>query len=198
MKNFVQIGANVGNDYFYNFCVGQEKSNIYLIEPNGQIFDQLKKNYKSLMDVHNVLFFNNGIVTEETKSVDKLYLYNEDSGLASIINRKSYQHVSSVINFNPITFEEFCNNNNISDIELLFIDTEGFDYAILDSIDLNKINIKSIIFEKWPYEQDDIDDKVKTGQHYLDEVLKKYKEYSFTELFFPNDGMINFKLDKIH
>tara|TARA_B100001057_G_scaffold494043_1_gene589790 strand:+ start:1831 stop:2085 length:255 start_codon:yes stop_codon:yes gene_type:complete len=36
---------------------------------------------------------------------------------------------------------------NIAEIEYLFIDTEGYDYKIIKSIDLNKIKINKIKFE---------------------------------------------------
>jgi FkbM family methyltransferase len=195
MKNFVQIGSNIGNDYFYRFCKNEPRSNIYLIEPNIKIFELLKENYKSILDLHNILFFNNGIITEETNFLNKLYLYGEnDGGLSSLLNRKSWQHVSETIDFNPITFNDFCKETNLNHIDLLFIDTEGFDYTILNSIDLNVIDIKTIIFEKWPYDNDDLNNNIKTGPSYLNEVLKKYKNYSLSSL--NVDGMESFKLEK--
>ena len=48
-----------------------------------------------------------------------------------------------------ITFDDICKNHNITNIEYLQIDTEGFDSEIIKIIDLNKYKINKIRFEKW-------------------------------------------------
>lgn len=49
-----------------------------------------------------------------------------------------------------ITFYDLLQKNNYREIDLLHIDTEGFDYKILRSIDFSKYNIRVVIFEgKW-------------------------------------------------
>ena len=51
-----------------------------------------------------------------------------------------------------ITFDEICKNHNITEIEYLQIDTEGFDSEIIKMIDLSKYKIKQIRFEKWGFD----------------------------------------------
>ena len=46
-----------------------------------------------------------------------------------------------------IRFEDLVNKYSISSVEKLLIDVEGSEYRILKDIDLNKVNIKKIIFE---------------------------------------------------
>ena len=46
-----------------------------------------------------------------------------------------------------IRFEDLVNKYSISSVEKLLIDVEGSEYLILKDIDLNKVNIKKIIFE---------------------------------------------------
>ena len=50
-----------------------------------------------------------------------------------------------------ITFDEICRIHNITEIDYLQIDTEGFDSEIIKMIDLSKVKIKKIRFEKWGF-----------------------------------------------
>jgi hypothetical protein len=55
------------------------------------------------------------------------------------------------ISAESITFQDLIDDFNIIHINYLQIDTEGFDYEIINSIDFNKVNIDIIRFEKWPF-----------------------------------------------
>jgi FkbM family methyltransferase len=201
MKTFIQIGSNVGNDYFQNICNNlKEKSKIYLFEPNPNLIEQLASNYKNISDIHEVHILNKAILTENTKNSDALYCYSsasgEDvvSGLSSFLNRNSHQKiVSKIENIQGIVFNEFVENEKIKNIELLAIDTEGFDYEILCSIDLKKVEIEEILFEKWLFDEDDLDKTIRTGPKFLQEVLERYSGYSLSEY---NDGDINYRLKR--
>ena len=46
-----------------------------------------------------------------------------------------------------IVFNDLVEKYNISEIEYLFIDTEGYDYQIIKSIDFNKTKINKVKFE---------------------------------------------------
>ena len=46
-----------------------------------------------------------------------------------------------------LSFKDFIKANSIESIDLLLIDTEGYDYQILMSIDFNKFKPKIIRFE---------------------------------------------------
>jgi FkbM family methyltransferase len=200
MKNYIQIGSNVGADHFFSMCLNlDEPSNIYLIEPNSDLILKLIKNYETVKQKHNVHIFNIGIVTEGTKDVNTLYFYENDnvfqSGMSSILKRKSHQQIIGKTNFIPELFSSFCQKNKILNIELLSIDTEGFDYEILNSIDPTLIDIKKIYFEYWPFENDDIEQKVNTGNSFLKIVMNKYKNYILTDTFL--DGQKSYFLEKI-
>ena len=53
-----------------------------------------------------------------------------------------------------ITFDKICSNHNITNIDYLQIDTEGFDSEIIKMIDLSKYKINNIRFEKWGFPTD--------------------------------------------
>lgn len=195
MKTYMQIGANIGTDDFYNVCNQESnKCNIYLIEANSKLIPTLKKNYESLTSRHAIHFHECGIVPDKIKNCNKLYLYDNNMDLSSVINRNSFQQISEIINFIPITFNDFCITNNITEIDYLSIDTEGLDYEILLSIDLNSINIKKIVFEKWSYVNDDLDGKVQTGNILIAAIIEKFKNYNLNELII--DNMSSFSLTK--
>ena len=106
-----------------------------------------------------------------------MYMYPE-SGHCSLINRKTHPIKPTTKKIITTTFNSLCEQLSITNIELLFIDTEGVDYEILNSIDLSKIDINNIIFEYWPHENDDLNSQYRTGDKFLyDVVVPKYKNY---------------------
>ena len=52
-----------------------------------------------------------------------------------------------------IKFSTLCKLYNITKIDYLQIDTEGYDSEIISSIDLNSIDVKIIRYEKWPFDE---------------------------------------------
>jgi len=195
MKNYIQIGANVGNDNFQSMVSGiSEKIRIILVEPNIELLETLKSNYNNISNFHDVVICPCAISLVN----EKLPIYSCGiSVLSSLINRKSFP-LDSVINIDAITFDKLCEEYSITEIEYLEIDTEGLDYEIVNSINTSKIDIKTIVFEKWHYENDDINENYRTGVNFLDETIKpKFQNYSWESVFYF-DGMENYKLTKIN
>lgn len=183
MKIYIQIGANIGTDEFFELCKNEtDKCTIHLIEPNVTLMPKLKNNYTNLLSKHDIYFHEFGIVPDKIKNCNKLYLYDNNMDLSSVINRNSLKKISGTIDFIPITFNEFCFVNNIKEIDYLSIDTEGLDYEILLSIDIDAINIKRIVFEKWHYVNDDLDEKVQTGNSIFHLIKEKFKTYLLNEI----------------
>lgn len=157
-KVFVQIGTNDGNDEFNLIVKNSLPSKIILVEPNSELNTDILNRYQG---VDNVFIENIAITTE--------------SGLARLVYPQSwigatttneygiqYAHqgftlISSIYEgqdvvelFAPsITFNDLCTKYNITDIRYLQIDTEGYDYNIIKSIDFDKINIDVIKYEMW-------------------------------------------------
>lgn len=50
-------------------------------------------------------------------------------------------------NVNVTTFDELCRKNNVQQVDLIHIDTEGHDFEILKSIDLGRYRPKVVIYE---------------------------------------------------
>lgn len=74
MKNYIQIGANIGNDDFQKIIENlKEMSTVILIEPNLILLEQLSNNYKHLKDKHNIGFKNS------ITSRNRIRFYKKDS-----------------------------------------------------------------------------------------------------------------------
>jgi FkbM family methyltransferase len=179
MKTYIQIGTNNGDDDFFKLVSDlTEKTNIILIEPQSDLIPIIESNYKGLMDKHNITILNNGVVHDKT--INSLYKYDETTNgvLSSVIHRKSYDSVVDSINFEPITISEICEKYKIDKIDLLFIDTEGYDYTIINSLDLDKLNITEIICEIWPYDIDSNDIIVTGPTYFNDVIIPKLNDYT--------------------
>ena len=78
------------------------------------------------------------------------------------------------ISIEAIRFKDLVDKYNINQIDKLLVDVEGSEFAILNDIDLNSINIKKIIFEYKHF------DGYQTTGKKLVEILKKLKENGYT------------------
>jgi FkbM family methyltransferase len=160
---FLQIGANDGvtRDHLHKLILIHKEWTGIFIEPLKHIFAKLKLNYGNF---DRFIFENVAIgVTKETKDFyfvsDKAKDILEDcppwyDQLGSFNN----EHISKHFNgkFNPFIVKEKVEcvplsdvllRNDVTKIDLLQIDTEGFDYKILSQLDFQKYTPKVILFE---------------------------------------------------
>jgi FkbM family methyltransferase len=135
----IQIGAGTGNDSFYEWLKEQENCEAFLYEPHPESFEKLIEFYSDKnMNVH---LFNQAVVDKDQQYIE--FYLSENSDLSSVI-KKSFAntpHRVEAQNLNHLlsSFEE---------VEMLWIDAEGYDYQLIDSLDLEKNLIKNIVFEK--------------------------------------------------
>jgi FkbM family methyltransferase len=193
MKTYVQIGSNIGNDDFQrDIELLEDSSLIVLVEPNHLLLDELKKNYSNLAEKHKVVICDKAISTKA--STEKLYLYHE-SGHSSLIKRRSHITPVGEMDVELITFSDLCKVYNISEIELLQIDTEGLDYEIVNSIDFDEIKINALIFEVWSYLEDDLNNAYTTGPEFLDQINKSKLEklYDWSKIRDSRDHKLTLK-----
>jgi FkbM family methyltransferase len=192
MKTYIQIGSNIGEDDFQRIITGlTEHSRVFLIEPIPSLIDKLTQNYSELSKKHEIIIIPCAI-SSNSGSVE-FYQYPIDQH-SLLIKRKSCWPDGIVSgSVNSITFNELCKKYNIVDTECLFIDTEGMDYEILNSIDLSKVNIRTIYFEKWEYDNDDANGNYRSGPKFLEEAVKpKFSNYTWENL-----KGLDFKLTKL-
>jgi len=168
----VQVGANDGydRDPFVKF-IKRDKWQGILIEPQRYVFETfLKKLYKNsdLITPYNyALDYNNG-----SRTMYKLSFSNArwatglttfdrevleraiDSGLVGRnaeksgieLPKKRENFITEEV-IETIKPKDLLNKNNITKIDLLAIDTEGFDFEILKMFDIPSIKPRAIIYE---------------------------------------------------
>ena len=171
----LDVGAHKGETleiFLKNFNI--EK--IFCFEPNRKIYEKLKNKIK-VMNCKNVFLFNYGLGSKiETRSL-KTFLDTSSSTFSSIDSKSNYylrkkkifnlfsnKFFSEDIEAEVSTLSKFIEENNIKKIDILKIDTEGFEYKILKGIADNQFkNIELIYFE-----------------HHYDLMLKK--DYKFSDL----------------
>lgn len=174
----IQIGAYVGdtqNDPLAAFLKAElsdnrgQASKVVLVEPVREYFESLQRNYSKL----NGTRFENAAITA-TEGVRDFYRIDVDPvkfGLPDYLAQlgslrsdrmtklwdnyeknadlqKFYLENRIVEKVNCITFKQLIEKHQISDIDFLQIDAEGYDYEILRSIDFSSITPLFVNYER--------------------------------------------------
>ena len=156
----IDVGTHKGEtiDFFLdNFNIKQ----IFCCEPNTEVFSELN-NKKKYQD-EKIKLFNLGLgqLNEEKQlsilrdsSSSTLNSFNENSKYfkrkKKILNYFSYsdEYISKKELVKILKTSDFINQNQIKDIDVLKIDTEGYEYKILKGINNDQFKfIKFIYFE---------------------------------------------------
>lgn len=158
---FMNIGANDGlaGDPLREFIVTKGWNGI-LVEPVDYVFQRLVKAYRSYPPARIIL--ENAAIAEAT-GTKKFWHLKQASGLSpgyDQIGSFSKDHVLKHKDMFPnlerylvsrdvacISFGNLLRKHNIQRLDLVFIDTEGYDYEVIKQIDLVKTPPKVIIFE---------------------------------------------------
>ena len=150
----IQIGANNGKDEVFDF-INQNRFNIelaILIEPIPFIINDLKDQYKEL---DNISIENIAINDDpNSKHLTLYYIENSNYEVSSfnkehVIVHKPKDEINEIkfLDIPCMTFNNIMEKYSLINLDYLFIDTEGLDTYIINSIDFKKYNIKNISFE---------------------------------------------------
>jgi FkbM family methyltransferase len=195
MKTYVQVGTNDGNDHFKKMCYGLvDRSKIVLIEPMGELINEINQNYIELFQKHEIIIIDKAIVSDESIKDVEIYFSEGLIALSSLINRKTVDFTSKK-SVRAITLNSLFKELNLRKIEELHIDTEGLDYEILLSIDLSMFKINLITCEMWGHENDDKNNRFDHGPHLLEKIYKKYSDYKISQISI--EEMPSLKFEKI-
>ena len=205
MKVYFQIGTNNGNDNFKHLCIQNSPDLIILVEANPMHYNDIVNNYSSIKNVNIV---NKAIYYENDQEVE-LYIPAKDGiygqaavqpstsvvrtyahGNFSLLPMQDWGEKKNMCTFKTqtITFDKICSDFNIKEIEYLQIDTEGFDSEIIRMIDMEKINIKQIRYEKWNFASEVFNehngnnehiDPNKLGKNGMKLVKEKLEKYGY-------------------
>lgn len=188
---FVQIGANdgVSFDPIYHL-ITKEKVHGIALEPIPDIYSKLRKNYA---DYPNVKLVNKAIHSSEKEMI--LYRVDPDKkeypdwvkGTASF--NKNHHELGAIQptdiieqKVQCISLDELIKEYNISHIDLLQIDTEGYDYEIIKMIDFSKMAPSIISFEHG------LEAGIMSGAH-LFEIQQLLLRHKYNIIITENDAI---------
>ena len=160
--SFVQIGSNNGitGDPIHNYIIEKSWRGI-LVEPVPYLFNELLNTYHNLNDR---LIFENSAIAEDNGQLkfyrlqksdlpnlpilyDQLGSFNKDVILKHRDYIPSFDKLFIEDKVNTITFNELINKHSINKVDLLHIDTEGYDFEIIKMIPFSDLHIEFIMFE---------------------------------------------------
>lgn len=159
---FVQVGSNDGvqGDPIHDLVTSRESWRGIFIEPIDFLFSRLRQNYG---DSERFAFENVAISTKrETKKfyylseqakreLDLPYWHDQLSSFdKNHITRALGDEMSPYIievNIDCQPLRDVLDRNGVNKIDLLHIDTEGFDYQVLSQVDIDRYKPSVILFE---------------------------------------------------
>ena len=159
---FLQVGSNDGlqGDPIHDLIINHKTWAGIFIEPVEFLFQRLKKNYE---DADRFVFENVAIGNEKgtkrffyvsDKAKDELELpywhdqlgsFDKNHILQALGDQLSPYIIEEEIECLPL--QDVLDRNQVAAIDLIHIDTEGFDYKVLSQVDLNRYKPSVILFE---------------------------------------------------
>jgi len=132
---FLEIGAFDGKSFdgLYEYTHSNNWTGIF-VEPIPKYFDQLKLNFQNIENK----FFENSAITEEDRDFKIKLINHKDkwakgsSSLTTNDNTVKYGYTEQTVT--GITIDTLVNKYNIKKIDVLQIDTEGYDLIVLEQI----------------------------------------------------------------
>ena len=184
----VVLGAHIGV-HIKNEVQSVLPEKVLLVEPVPHNVEAIKKNLDNLdgikieqvavsdkNETRNFYFVKNA-------SINKLKKH-WSSGIGSFNKQHLLDHRSKKfkiqeedienISIETIRFKNLIDKYNINQIDKLLIDVEGFEFAILNDIDFDSINIKKVLFEYKHF------DGYQTIGKKLEKILMKFQENGYT------------------
>ncbi len=160
--NIVQIGSNDGvtGDPIFKLIKKNKRWRVVFVEPIPYLFERLKKNYHN----DSRFVFENVAINDGSNQI--FYYVNEDADkhianlpywydqLGSFKKENILRHLDGILEpyiiekeIRGLKLNDLLTKNKISSLDLLHIDTEGYDYKILSQLDLKRYSPIVILFE---------------------------------------------------
>ncbi len=158
---FIQIGANDGMKFDPTYLYVKKFGwNGLLVEPVDYVFEKLKNNYRGIKG----LVFEN-IAIGDKDGFKNFYMLRKSEGenlplwydeIGSFLKEKVTKHKDRIPDLDErlitkkirtLTLRSLFKKNNVSKIDFLQIDAEGYDYHILKQIPFHIIKPSMILFE---------------------------------------------------
>jgi FkbM family methyltransferase len=155
MKTLVYVGANAGYGLYntlMNSSIRFDK--IYAFEPDPEIYKILKENFKNFLNINTI----NAGCSDQSGTKTLYVTENRVSSSLADVNMNNQNEVGGhsggkpafkQVDVNIINLYDFCEQNNIKEIDLLVTDCQGSDYTILKTMEplLKERKIKNLFCE---------------------------------------------------
>tara|TARA_Y100000590_G_scaffold408506_1_gene499658 strand:- start:1340 stop:2071 length:732 start_codon:yes stop_codon:yes gene_type:complete len=195
LDNIIDIGGHKGESIIF-FLKNFKIDNIYSFEPSPINFSNLKKNIDHINKKFNSLKKTN-IIIENLALGDKngnlhlnQFVESSSSSIKEIdinnhyfkkkirfLNLKNEKNLFKKYDINITRLSDYMSKKKLTTIDLVKIDTEGYEYEILKGAERSLKNVKIILFE-----------------HHYDRMIKKnYKFRDIHSLLKKNSFVLKYK-----
>lgn len=178
-SSIIDVGANCGDTIIPMFFKNKNKK-YYGIEPDDLFHKYLKKNI-----IHNKLYKKIKIFKNFITSKKKNGFLSGSNGTKKFVHSK----INKIEN--QITLDKFIDINFVKNLELIKIDTDGYDFDVLKSASKIIKKFKPIIFFECQIE-------IKNQVEEYFNVIKNLKKHSYNFCFFDNFGNFILKTNNLH
>ncbi|PWT72749.1 MAG: hypothetical protein C5B59_15020 [Bacteroidetes bacterium] len=178
---FVQIGSNDGlkNDPIGNL-IKQYKWKGIMVEPFESNFSKLKENFNGYSGLvfeqcgitdrsgERDFFYIEDIGPDEPDWYDQVGSFDKTTFLKNIEVVPDLSRRMAIKKISTKTFDELLSEHKMQHVDILHLDTEGYDYKILLTIDFKKFQPTVVIFEnEW------------MTQYELKEIKNYFKKFNY-------------------
>jgi FkbM family methyltransferase len=144
MKTYIEAGANDG--IFQSRSLGLQNHPEYqgiLIEP---LHDMYLSCISNRLNERTKIYHCGLVPFEYTQENVDINLHNLHTAMATIKHLDPIEYPNK-ITVPARTLTSILDENNITDVDIFYLDVEGYEYEVLHGVDFSKINIKTIEIE---------------------------------------------------
>jgi FkbM family methyltransferase len=161
---FIEVGSNDGeqHDHLRPFILASAWRGI-MVEPVPYVFERLRRAYGA----NERIAFENSAIGERDGTLPFFHVRDASAeererlpdwydGIGSFSRESLLGHADEIPDIEQrivraevetLTFESLCRRHGVDEVDLLVIDTEGYDWRILSSIDLGSRHPRLIVYE---------------------------------------------------
>lgn len=144
--NHIYIEAGANNGVFQSRSIHLKEDPQYfgiLIEPSKEVFDECVINRKN----ERTLIYNAALVSKEYKEPTIELQIHSMYHLMNSINKSINQSYNNSTRVPARTLQSILDENDIKEVEYLYLDVEGYENEVLNGIDFNKTKFKNLEIE---------------------------------------------------
>ena len=124
----IDVGGNIGN--YSESILNETSSKVIMFEPLSFVIDEAKNRLRKFEN--RVEFINKGVgAISEQKEINYNPNATEHASFSKSVNQIDYLANESKALIEIVSLDDFCSSNNVTHIDFIKIDTEGFEIEVL-------------------------------------------------------------------